>query len=472
MRRSLCAVVQLWVLLDNNSGVVAAAEGADDGDPTSTYVYGSDNDDLSDIKPSPPPAPGGPLFDHDDCVDWCHWNWARNCPQQQCRRCPTCINLFLPRAPPHPPPAPHLPAADLLPEVCFSSVKNGVDAQDPGNGHLWCHQITDRGRCEGSFVTVRLVDIVEQIPCRPDPTLLMPCTWNDECVIRPQILVFLTTLTEAVGDFKRPSTPPPLPIGPPSRPPPARRPAPCPPPPQPPHPPPPPPLPSPPPPPPPLGRIVNGHRPAGGGHGLKFSCGVAGRLDASAFIPPYTCSQAAHTSGDCRRFFVSTGFGTGQLCEWRLGCVAGMVVDCAVPPPPAPPPLPRPPPPDIAGLVQVVLHGNASRVELLTGVGLVAEKGAEQIAKRTGLQTWQVEVLLPPAVVLWILLLCAAATVLCCLSNHRHLREQAMKRAISMREKRRAKSRSRRSEKEAVSRQTRRLLGPSAVDEEHSRPVV
>ena len=59
--------------------------------------------------------------------------------------------------------------------------------------------------------------------------------------------------------------------------------------------------------------------------------------------PPYRCDQVAHTVTDCHRFFVSTEFGTAQLCEWHKRCVASTVVDCLVAPPPPPPPLLTPP---------------------------------------------------------------------------------------------------------------------------------
>ena len=56
-------------------------------------------------------------------------------------------------------------------------------------------------------------------------------------------------------------------------------------------------------------------------------CEYDGRIDASALPTPYLCGQVAHTSANCRRFLVSTMFGTAQLCEWHGRCVAGSVVD-------------------------------------------------------------------------------------------------------------------------------------------------
>ena len=90
---------------------------------------------------------------------------------------------------------------------------------------------------------------------------------------------------------------------------------------------------------------------------------MPGRLDASAFKPPYSCSQVAHDASTCKTFFVSNAHhGTAQLCEWSQGgCIAKRVVDCARPPPPAPPPPPSPPPPTLSNLARAAMKGNVSK---------------------------------------------------------------------------------------------------------------
>ena len=85
---------------------------------------------------------------------------------------------------------------------------------------------------------------------------------------------------------------------------------------------------------------------------LTIGCDVGGdeaaadnrcahRPPPPAIVNPFTylCGQVAHTSANCRRFLISTSFGTAQLCEWHGRCVAGSVVDCEIPLPALPPPL-------------------------------------------------------------------------------------------------------------------------------------
>ena len=131
---------------------------------------------------------------------------------------------------------------------------------------------------------------------------------------------------------------------------------------------------------------------------------MAGRIDAQLLSPPYRCDQVAHTVTDCHRFFVSTEFGTAQLCEWHKKCVASTVVDCLVAPPPPPPPLLTPPTPcgircRLANKLANSTHVKAARqaagkLTATVGAGLgkvegyvepVLDRGADKIAARTGL---------------------------------------------------------------------------------------
>ena len=134
-------------------------------------------------------------------------------------------------------------------------------------------------------------------------------------------------------------------------------------------------------------------------------CEYDGRIDASALPTPYLCGQVAHTSANCRRFLVSTMFGTAQLCEWHGRCVAGSVVDCDIrtptPPPPYPPyRAPAPPATRMSDVIALAHSENASKLELvgafsdsvrshvktsLHEVNTAVQRSALVVAQRTGL---------------------------------------------------------------------------------------
>ena len=134
-------------------------------------------------------------------------------------------------------------------------------------------------------------------------------------------------------------------------------------------------------------------------------CEYDGRIDASALPTPYLCGQVAHTSANCRRFLVSTTFGTAQLCEWHGRCVAGSVVDCDIgtptPPPPYPPyRAPGPPATRMSDVIALAHSENASKLELvgafsdsvrshvktsLHEVNTAVQRSALVVAQRTGL---------------------------------------------------------------------------------------
>ncbi len=141
-----------------------------------------------------------------------------------------------------------------------------------------------------------------------------------------------------------------------------------------------------------------------------------GRLDASAFTPPYTCEQAAHKSADCRRFFVRTGKGTAQLCEWHTKCVEATVVDCAGPPPPSPPLGPQPPPPFFAlahASSDSKLEAAKSLAKKVTGVVVgIHHSSADEVVRRTGVEQWQAEALVAVVVIAIVAMVMYAACFL------------------------------------------------------------
>ena len=58
-------------------------------------------------------------------------------------------------------------------------------------------------------------------------------------------------------------------------------------------------------------------------------CEYEGRLDASKLATPYLCGQVAHTSLDCRRFLISTAFGTATVYSKWSAEKAGVSTNCA-----------------------------------------------------------------------------------------------------------------------------------------------
>jgi hypothetical protein len=168
-----------------------------------------------------------------------------------------------------------------------------------------------------------------------------------------------------------------------------------------------------------------------------YPCALPGRLDAGAFKPPYTCKQVAHDSSNCKKFFVSTGVGTAQLCEWRggSGCIAGSVADCSAPPPPSPPPPPPLPPPKLDDLARSALHGDVSKLKVAEEVFEdkvmpIMKESTDIVAHATGLMDWQVRIFVPLIAFLVIFGLCATL----CLSPNRDLKAKRVQMSRAMQE--------------------------------------
>lgn len=185
-------------------------------------------------------------------------------------------------------------------------------------------------------------------------------------------------------------------------------------------------------------------------------CEYEGRLDASKLATPYLCGQVAHTSLDCRRFLISTAFGTAQLCEWHGRCVAGSVVDCAVaspaPPPPFPPNRgPRPPAPLLSDVLAQA--GNESTIEAvpqlagafgthikqtLNQVDAAMHRSAAVVAKRTGLPPSAVYALFASQLVLFVALAVYLLVLRPRWQRLAALREERISEAVEMIEHQRA----------------------------------
>ena len=206
-----------------------------------------------------------------------------------------------------------------------------------------------------------------------------------------------------------------------------------------------------------------------------YPCTVHGRLDASAFKPPYTCHQVAHEASTCRNFFVSTGLGTAQLCEWHGDCVPRSVVDCAQPPPPNPPPHPNPPPPTMHDLARGAMAGNVSKlvaVKQMVAIGQTAirpivHESAAMVARSTGMQQSQIELMLP----IVIALLLSGSVAICVFApapTKKRAGRKIDRALVAVAEKGRKLSRQRRDYDEDDISVTARL-NPGLVD---SRPVL